>query len=369
MKKLISLFCQIALFVIFPVCAFAIPGVNHFLRDYPGEFIYYEDFSFSRKSYIGFLTYDEETFAARYFAPPTQDLPQKNVELLFTIDSSKDYIEMTGERFVTQITQEDTDIINYLHDLIYEFSSRRKKAGTISPEVKIDNSLNQQVKYVSATNFLDSGFIKREDFSQFGGDVFVYYDYLAPIFNIKKITDNAGKNLFEAIASGKLSSSNDKSFSEFYPIIETRKKSDLKSIKKNPKKTVIEIEKSTLTLDENWKNAGEYENLFFYGDALAFLQVGVINSSDIYAHQKMAILSSKEKFCPWNKISFIEEKNQITIYSTAFLENDSHRAITSFLLKNKNLSSTENAALSLVVPLDEYFNKQKYFSQVLKSWE
>ena len=75
----------------------AVPGTEHFIKDNSGEYVYYEDFSFNRKSYVGFLTYDEGTFAVRYFAPATETLPYKNIELLFTIDTSKDYIDMTDE--------------------------------------------------------------------------------------------------------------------------------------------------------------------------------------------------------------------------------------------------------------------------------
>ncbi len=49
--------------------AFALPGFTPSISDVSGEYVYFCDTTFYRSSYICFLTYDNSTFAARYFAP------------------------------------------------------------------------------------------------------------------------------------------------------------------------------------------------------------------------------------------------------------------------------------------------------------
>lgn len=365
MKKNLT---AVFLFCIFAMAVHAVPGTEHFIKDNSGEYVYYEDFSFNRKSYVGFLTYDEGTFAVRYFAPATETLPYKNIELLFTIDTSKDYIDMTGERFLTPILQEDTEIVNYIHDLVYEFSVRRKRAGLISPEVEKDKTQNPDVQYVESSNFMDSGFFKTETFDQFGGKVCICYDYLVPVFNIKKIESSAGEPLFVAVASGILKSSDDRSFSDFKIIPSANNKKVHKAKIKKPKTAVFEVEKTKLTLDENWSKAGQLQNMFFYGDA-AMLRVGIIDANDFYLYLKTALLSSSESFLPWDKISVVKEKNRITVYSTNYAGENDYRVVNSFMISNSLLDKTENALLSFSVSVADYESNRKYFSDVLKNWK
>lgn len=346
----------------------ALPGVDFFIPDNPGEFIYYEDFSFNRKSYIGFLTYDENTFAARYFAPATKDEPYKNIELLFTIDSSKDYIDMTGERFITPLLPEDTEIVNYIHDLIYEFGSRRKKAGEISARVQNDPSLNSNVKYFDSSNFIESGFVKAETFNQFGGEVLVYYDYLSPIFNIKKIESNSRKPLFVAIASGILRSSEDRSFSDFSVVKESNNKTVHNLKNKVSKPVKVELEKTSITLDQNWAQAGNIKNVFFCGDT-AFLRTELISEQLFYIYVKTALLSTNKLYTPYEKISFVRSDNRFTIYATNQTGENDYKVITSIMLKNDKLEKGENSLIVLTASTNDYLKNQKYFAKLLKSWK
>ena len=103
-------------------CLFALPGVTKKIPDLSGQFVYYEDKSFERESYFGIIFYDEGTYGLRYFAPSKTDvnplLPKKDIQILFSLDITKKYVELTGERIISAITPEDTDIINYLHDML-----------------------------------------------------------------------------------------------------------------------------------------------------------------------------------------------------------------------------------------------------------
>ena len=51
---------------------------------------------------------------------------------------------------------------------------------------------------------------------QFGGKVVVEYDYLIPLFNVKRIAKGSDMSiLFDVVSVGKLASSNDSAFSNF----------------------------------------------------------------------------------------------------------------------------------------------------------
>ena len=54
--KKIFLFCSIFFVTNF---VFAVPGVESFIPDSSGEYVYYRDYSFERESYVGVLYYDD----------------------------------------------------------------------------------------------------------------------------------------------------------------------------------------------------------------------------------------------------------------------------------------------------------------------
>ena len=176
-----------------PVAAF--PGIQSYLKDESGQYVYYRDYTFPYEAYVGFLHYDEGTYGMRFYAPnqPLEGVSQaaaqagmaakggmvgvpKSVEILFTVNTETKVTEMTGEKFLTTITGSDTEIVNYLHDLVYEFSARRRKLA--DPVV---------TKAVSS----------REDFPQFGGPVTMKYSFDVPIFNLQEIIGADGAPSFQ----------------------------------------------------------------------------------------------------------------------------------------------------------------------------
>ena len=246
--------------------AFALPGFTPSISDVSGEYVYFCDTTFYRSSYIGFLTYDNSTFAARYFAPKDEKakLPAKSVEIYITVNPDSDHLEITGEK-IGAAGPEDTEIVNYLHDIMYELSARRIKAGNVEP-VRADGK----------SGFLRDGAVKKnEDFMQFGGRVTVFYDALIPLFNIKLIEDAAGKNVFYAVAAGRLRSSSDRSFADFTGFPE--KYADNRHVFKKTVGGKTEYALSdgqSVTLDKNWTQ--QMENVWSCKDA-AILSAGMIN--------------------------------------------------------------------------------------------
>lgn len=238
--------------------AFALPGVTTYLPDLSGQYVYYKDTTFERESYTGFLYYDEGTYAVRYYAPANKSkkLLEKDIQILFTLDTSKDYVLLTGERIISPVLPEDTDVINYLHDMLYELSGRRKKL----------------------TYFTDKT-ASRQDYEQFGGTVTMVFDALIPLFNLQSITTMDNTTVFSLVTAGQLTSSEDDSFSAFkgIPAELTDKRHSFKQ--KKAKAVDYAYQKDgagavqKISLDEQWKQS--MDNLWLLGDN-AILAVDVI---------------------------------------------------------------------------------------------
>lgn len=164
-KKLSAL---ILLFL--PAAAFSLPATEDWLPDTSGEYVYYSDKSFKDKSIIGFLYYNDETYAARYYSPATLSKQEKDITVYLTVQKDTFPLKFTGERISGMTETGDSDIVNYIHDLFYEFSARRHATS------------------------LKKGFVLKtdENFAQFGGSVKIEYSPLVPVFNILSISANDG---------------------------------------------------------------------------------------------------------------------------------------------------------------------------------
>lgn len=189
MRKVLISIC----FVLMISVCFAIPGVEAVFPISSGEYVYYRDYTFPTETYIGFLQYDDGTLAIRYYAKnPESGLG--DITVYISLNPKSDFIDMTGEKIIGNVTAEDTETLNYLHDLLYEFAGRRKK-------------LNNR-------DFFSTLRVS-QDYVQFGGDVTMIYDYYIPIFNLNRIVDEYGSPLFEAVTFGALLSSSDTAFTDF----------------------------------------------------------------------------------------------------------------------------------------------------------
>ena len=241
----------VSLFVIFVISlsAFSLPGFEENLPTESGEYVYYRDFTFAKETYIGFLYYSEDSIGVRCFSNGNFD-----VTILFSMDKSKDYIELTGERIVTQVTPKDVEIVNYIHDMIYELSSRRKK---VQNEFLTLNEQNSPVT---------KQFVVDQDFVQFGGQVQIVFDGSLPVFNLESITDiYSAKVLLKAVTMGTLSDSADTSFEKFTGFETTPLVQEVVKKKKLSRKEQKLFEETKQVYDSSWKKVdsmpGEFKTL------------------------------------------------------------------------------------------------------------
>ena len=255
--KKISLLLIIAL----SLCGLAfssVPGMVQYIPDSSGEYVYYQDKTFTRDSIVGFLFYNDSTYAVRYYAPADkkQSLLEKDITVYFSVNPEANNLELTGENIVGANSQDDVEIVNYLHDLFYEFSSRASKAlltdGTTIPS--------------------------KQDYAQFGGNVTIMFNPLVPIFNIEAIKGADGKILLQLQTIGMLSSSGDKSFTQ-YKRIDGLPKDKTRNFKndKKAKKQKVSALGIDINLDTQWTQKSDA--MWALGD-YAMLMVASIGNTD-----------------------------------------------------------------------------------------
>lgn len=272
----------------------ALPGFPAYIQELPGQYVYYEDKTFQRKSYFGLLQFDEKTFAARYYAPfdSKEKKPETDVEIYFTIDPKADHMELTGEKIMSGFTPEEAEIINYLHDMIYELSARRKKIGALSENKRIVRN--------------------DEHFGQFGGFVTVEYDAIVPLFNLKQVfSDESNPELF-VVTAGQLTSATDKSFEQFKGFPE--KMQDIshsapKMKKLSPVTYKIEDGKD-ISLDSSWSQT--MDNVFMQGDA-ALISINSIPYAPVDFLIRQLLLSTGDSYLNWNQTETTENNGNVSI--------------------------------------------------------
>ncbi|MCR5400380.1 MAG: hypothetical protein K6E78_02145 [Treponema sp.] len=395
MKRLLTILSLLTL----SFTAFSLPGFTPFIQDTPGSYVWYQDFTFQRESYVGFLTFDQSTYQARYYAPQNAKakLPEKDIKIYFSLNPESDHIELTGERVMAGASQEDTEIVNYLHDMIYELNARRIKAGDIfaqtesgssemasSGDSKVASKLTTQA---TTEDFLNSGKCVRDNFPQFGGDVNIIYDFLVPLFNVKSIQGPEGKTELGILTCGRIQDSQDSSFDSFtgFPEKFPSKKHGFKLSKKAESLTFTSQDGQTIALDSNWSQS--MENLWLLGDA-ALISAGLISKSNVaqkgdFSEEKaiafilrQLTFSSSSSYTDWRKV---EIQNYNLLLNGGLKAADSFKISANIwqkesqnLTKSVKIITAKNggyAFFTFTVFQNIYQKNQKYFDSILKSYK
>ena len=352
---------------------FALPGFKPYLKDVSGDFVFYKDYTFKRESYVGFLMYDEGTYAARYFAPKNAEKPAKEVKILFTVNTDKDFMELTGEKIISGRQADDTEVINYLHDMIYELNARRIKAGSVTPK-DVDFSDDD-------VPFLRQGKIVADEFMQFGGDVKVVYDYVVPLFNLKAVYDYSGDAKFEVLTVGRLTSSDDKSFDNFAGFDElenfgkdAKKKSDVaKKIKVSKKDVVINKTEDgqVIALDSGWTRS--MDNLWMRGNdaVISAIKVSKDFGSDYETQAdygfmlKQFLINASGVYRDWKSLFVDFDDEDIKFQSLVYQPG---KVTRNFVLIESEDEADDCAIMTLSVFENVYKKNSKYFNEILDSY-
>ncbi len=343
------------LLVAFLLCAsaFAIPRVKQYTPDFSGEFVYYRDNSFVSPSFVGVIYYNESTYGARYYCPADKaaKTKERDISIYFTIDAENGSIEMTGENiFGSDGSQDDADIVNYLHDFFYEFAERRQKLDLLGPDS------------VTVT----------DEFAQFGGDVKITYNNLIPVFNMERLSTLDGKDVLCVDTVGILTDTNDPAFS-YYKGIQGMPKDKSRSFDKKAfsKAKQFSVGKQTVSLDDSWKQ--ENDNMFLLGDN-ALLTLTEITRPDLFKDspdQFLTILmrklseGSSTSYTIWSKRKASSKENSVKLDSIFWEPVEGN--VTRDFKRLTKLQGGGYALLSLTVFDGVYGKKKSYFDKILGS--
>lgn len=352
---------------------FALPGFKPYLKDVSGDFVFYKDYTFKRESYVGFLMYDEGTYCARYFAPKNEEKPAKEVKILFTVNTDKDFMELTGEKIISGREADDTEVINYLHDMIYELNARRIKAGSVAPK-DVDFSDDD-------VPFLRQGKIVADEFMQFGGDVKVVYDYVVPLFNVKAVYDYSGDAKFEIATIGRLTSSDDNSFDDFAGFAELenfgkdKKKKSVaaKKIKVSKKDVVINKTEDgqVVALDSGWSRS--MDNLWMRGNDAVISAIKVSKDfgmeeelqADLGFMLKQFLINASGVYRDWKSLFVDFDDEDIKFQSLVYQPG---KVTRNFIIIESEDESDDCAIMTLSVFENVYKKNSKYFNEILDSY-
>ena len=339
--------------IIITTATFALPGTTSFIPDSAGEYVYYQDTSFKRESYIGILMYDEATYQIRYIAPQddAQKLPEKEIAILLTVDAKADFWNMTGEKIISTVLPEtdDTDIVNYLHDLLYEFSARRIKAESVEADKLVID----------------------QDYPQFGGNAAITFDARVPLFNIRSIADEKGNKVFDCVTIGTIKSSEDNTFSEFKGI-NYEKPAVQKETKKASKAKICKFENRSVTLDEGWEQ--KMENFWTLGNDSLITMSALPKVSenktlnDLYVQRKL-LESSEGSYIDFRncEITYTAAKDNYKIVTVSYFpENNTKVYLTKLLTRNKDEGFDY---FSISTYQTAYLKNPAYFDKIVKSYK
>lgn len=354
MPPMKNFFLLVSIFLFQLSASFALPAVKTEVPDFSGQYVFYRDTSFERESYIGIVYYDESTYGLRYYAPASGNgskfKPEKNIHILFTIDPDMENLELTGERILTSITPEDTDLVNYIHDFFYEMTKRRQNAGEVS---------EKKSEY--------------QNYEQFGGNVRIYFDPLVPVFNVERIDTVDKKTVLQIVTAGQLVSSEDQSFAKFTGFAEKFKDTKHK-FKKDKKSRPLEVsykanENSNplkAQLDSSWNSAAEN---FYTLNNVAVFTVNEVSSplENQFDVLKRRLLLGTELVHPNWTSQKIEEMEKGTLFTQVsyHAESDSYTCDFKFL---REIDSKTAGLYTLTVFAGAYTGNKKYFDAIVKSF-
>lgn len=354
MKKFFIFF---ALSLISLPAVFALPGFKAVVPDTAGEYVYYQDSTFERESFIGFLMYDQKTYSARYYAPAEKKskLPEKEIQIFFTLNPDANHLELTGEKVLNMqlLGEEDLKIVNYLHDLLYEFSARRIKLVE-------NNTLSGTQDELEYSGQITSN----EDFAQFGGSVQIKWNTIVPLFNIESIhNENDAKNVLSAATIGRITSSGDKSFENFRGFPKNFKtKKHTEKISRKAEKLEIQNEKTgnQITLRSDWKKLSE--NAYSLGES-ALLIEGAVPEKNLNFIKRQILLGSDQNYLDFSSLEFKNNTFKANYYNF-----QSGNVNTTFKKIEKNSENGQFSLCLLSIFSDVYKKNASYFNEIIESF-
>ena len=348
MKKIISFILALNLAILI----WAMPSFSSYLPDFSGDYVYYKDNTFLRESYVGILYYDNSTLQLRYYAPidEEQKLPEIEVSTLISLNPDSDHIELTGERILTTVLpgSDNVQIVNYLHDIVYEFGARRK----------LVKNLNERDIVIS------------QEYEQFGGRVNITYDCTIPLFNIRDIKKSNGEVLLHCITTGRLQDNSDTTFDNFKGFPEQEKIKKGKKYKKS-KEVKCFFGEQSVVLDESWKQP--IENYWTRDDDSILSMATMPQAFDNKEKNELFFIRTFIKSSPNSYVNFdtlkIEKDGNRLIISSEVYQPLKDNYINNIKILTDKYNSTSFDYFTIATFMKPYITNKKYYDNILDSYK
>ena len=262
---------------------------------------------------------------------------------------------MTGERIITDIDPygDDVDILNYLHDILYEFSARR---------IKCDELGAQPV-------------FSTQEYEQFGGNVTICFDSLIPLFNIKSIKNNQDGNLaFTCVTYGRIINTQDTSFEDFKGLLPSKPyhAPTVKKVKGKSKKFTTQ-DGQTITLDTNWEQ--KMDNLWMFGEeaSISIATIpGYFEDNDVntlFVLRRITESTSGSYTDIENMELSKDPKKYITKVTAHISQPDNNKVVYVIKEITTNPNSQLNSYVSIAAFEDNFLEKSSYYTKLLKTFK
>lgn len=337
--------------IFFSVCfLLAHLSVNAVSHATSGEYIFYRDNSFKDESFVGFLYFDEFTYAARYFSGTT------DITLYLALREDKN--EIKGEKIVGDVKAGDEQIVNYLRELFWEMLQAKKGAPA-----KIDMKAAKKKRLIDGEEKKTA-----KNVAIFGGDIYVCYDLLCPLFYVKSLKNLSGKTLLEVVTAGKIWNDKDNSFLSFkgFSKKEVKKMPSLK-IKSEGEKEYTLSGGQSIKISESWERKAE--NQWMLKNSAMILMV----KSDVKVKNKKAelfsllsrfIMSADGTYVDWSQSEI--EKKANGFYADLRVESDGQ---SMRIFKRADLVKGHFYLFILSAYEEAFMENKSYFSQIINTYK
>ena len=346
----LALFSAIALGNLCSV--FALPTIKEYIKTESGQYVYYRDYRIEKELYVGILYFDENTIEMRYLLSDENKNAKKSLSLYFTLAEKNGRLELTGERLPENATNDDVEIINYLHTFLYEISALRTRLNGID---KKDN------------------FVEIADLQYFGGLVNVTCNNKIPVFGLESIESFDAEPFLKIVTIGSIADNTDKTFENFLGLDENG--FNLLSKKTKQKKlNSKQLNSFVWTTSENLANAKTLGNDAFMFQLSLEIPENEFQNLGISAFEyfsRMNLLSQNGSYVNYPTAKIIEKENVLISEAQIYCPDEKNPFRHCIKILEKSDSSEQGKisyTLSVITVYEKFYleNKQ-YFDSLYQS--
>lgn len=303
-----------------------------------GDYVIYEDKTFTAPTWIGFLYYDAETYGAVLYTPSAN----RRIGILFSVECASGKLTLLGQKNIGKIdmrSQADIEAVNYLMQVLPEFYAWGTKAAA---------KKKPRISY---------GSCRIQNAENFGGrSIQVKTASYIPLFGIETIAEKSGTALLQLDRIGKVTS-DDREFFDFILPFE-RERPAMLELDSSAQKREIKIDTKTIHLDSQW--TANTENSFFLGNS-AYLVLSSFSKDkfDQSEFVRLFSLSSSSRIISMEAMSVQGNEKNFTIKNIVY---DTERQTMQVDIKHVVLLKDGVLLLSLTVAKADYEKYTDYFN-------